>query len=404
MPHRNYSCAAIIVVVAGIFFQQTALAQSDGLTTRRQRLVAWCSGAEQFGLCESLAPEIEEAHRRQPFSPAELEQIELNVVRDIAKSDFLGERHRQLLGVTYTRSGFDPQVDEIVRATRSEDALERYRAVLHLEYLSRSDLPPAAWQAAADVMRDPRNRDTITMMAAEMLAAHRQRGGPDIAQVFFAAMREKPRYADDLARQLSSFAPRDQIVRYGMDQTLPLEVRRGVVSGGGMPRWSGEQIAEGLERALWEIASSDPDYQIRQSASLALRQYQKPRPWRAILENRQLHRNLLHNTLLGLLFVPASIVFVGLFVARRWLLVSWIVLSLWLVVLYGFMFLVGLAHGKPRDFVELFVAVGITAGVQVLLLVLAFRQRRARLREADYDSPTATAPQRAADIATQSVD
>jgi hypothetical protein len=400
MPHRNYSCAAIIVVVAGILFQHTAAAQSDGATTRRQKLVAWCSGTEQFGLCESLVPEIEEAHRRQPFSPAELEQIELNVVRDIAKSDFLGERHRQLLDVTYTRSGFHLQLDEIVRATRSEDAPERYRAVLRLEYLSRSDLPPAAWQAAADVMRDPRNRDTITMTAAAMLAAHRQRGGPDITQAYFAAMREKPRYAGYLARQLSSFAPRDQIVRYGMDQTLPLEARRGVVSGGGMPRWSGDQIAAGLERVLWEIASSDPDYQIRQSASLALRQYQKPRPWRAILENKQMYRNLLNNTLLVLLFVPALIIFAGLFVARRWLLVLWIVLSLWLVVLYGFMFLVGLAHGKPHDFEQLFLAVGITAGIQVLLVVLAFRQRRARLRELDYDSPTATAPQRAADTAT----
>src|SRR5688500_10722809 len=56
MPHRNYSCAGIIVVVAGIFFQHTAAAQSDGATTRRQNLVAWCSGTEQVGLCESLAP------------------------------------------------------------------------------------------------------------------------------------------------------------------------------------------------------------------------------------------------------------------------------------------------------------------------------------------------------------
>jgi hypothetical protein len=41
---------------------------------------------------------------------------------------------------------------------------------------------------------------------------------------------------------------------------------------------------------------------------------------------------------------------------------------------------------------------------QVLLLVLAFRQRRARLRELDYDSPAATAAQRAADSAIQSLD
>jgi hypothetical protein len=49
-------------------------------------------------------------------------------------------------------------------------------------------------------MRDPRNNDTITLMAADMRAAHRQRGGADITQAYLAAMREKPRYADGLAR------------------------------------------------------------------------------------------------------------------------------------------------------------------------------------------------------------
>lgn len=302
---------------------------------------------------------------------------------------YFSEQDRKLLDLTYTSNGFKPQIEEVVTATRSEDRMERYRAVLRLEYLSRSHLPPVAWQAAADVMRDPRNGYTITKMAGDMLAAQRQRGGPDIAQAFFAAMRAKPVYADELAEQLSSFAPRDQIVRYGKDQALPLEVRRGIVYGGAMPRWSDEPIAEGLEPLLWEIASSDPDYEIRQYASLALRLYEKPRPWRAILENRQMYRNLLTNTAIGLFFVPALIIFMGLFVARRWLLLLWIVLSLWLVALYGLTFFAGLGHAKPRDLWPLFLIVAVTAGVQVLLLVLAFRQRHARLREADYDEPTA---------------
>jgi hypothetical protein len=329
----------------------------------------------------------------QSLSPAELEQIEQNVVREVIKERYFSEQHRQQLELIYSRSGFNPQIEEVVRATRSEDRVERYRGVMRLEYLSRSDLPPAAWQAAADVMRDPRNSDTIAMMAAKMLAANRERGGPDITEPFFAAMREKPRDAANLARLLSSYAPRQQIVRYGMDRTLPVEVRRGIVSGGGMPGSSGVQIAEGLEPLLWEIASSDPDYEIRQSASLALRLYEKPRPWRAILENKQMYRTVLDTTLLVLFFTPALIIFVGLFVARRWLLVLWIVLSLWLVLMYGLTLVAGLGHAKRSDFLEAFLVVAITAGVQVVLLVLAFRQRRARLRELNYDSPTATAIQ-----------
>lgn len=201
MLPRNYYCAASIVVVAWIVFQHTAWAQSNRATTRRQELIAWCSGTEHFGLCLSLLPDIEETHRRQPFSAAELEQIELNVVRDVAERSYLGEQHRKLLDLSYTRSGFNPQIEELVRATRSEDTRERYRAVMHLQYLSRSDLPPPAWRAAADVMRDPRNDYLISMMAANMLAAHRQRGGPDITQVFFEAMRDNPRCADPFASE-----------------------------------------------------------------------------------------------------------------------------------------------------------------------------------------------------------
>jgi hypothetical protein len=166
------------------------------------------------------------------------------------------------------------------------------------------------------------------------------------------------------------------------------------VHGGSAWHWTGEDIPEGLERPLWEIAKSDTDYAVRQHAARALRNYQKPRPWRAILENRQMYRNLLNNVLIGLFFVPALVIFVGFFVARRWLLLLWIVLSLWLLVMYAGTLIAGLGHARPSAFLEAFLVVAITAGVQALLLVFAFRQRRARLGELSYDAPTAPAVRR----------
>ena len=161
---------------------------------------------EHFGLCLSLLPDIEET------PPASALLCSAELVADRAerrprrrrKCFTSGEQHRELLDLSYTRSGFNPrggESQELVRATRSEDTRERYRAVMHLQYLSRSDLPPPAWRAAADVMRDPRNDYLISMMAANMLAAHRQRGGPDITQVFFEAMRDNPRCADPFASE-----------------------------------------------------------------------------------------------------------------------------------------------------------------------------------------------------------
>jgi hypothetical protein len=392
MQHWPFPCAIVIVAVSCAVFQHAASAQDNPAPITRQELIDWCNAVERFGSCSRLVPKIEETDRREPLSSAELEQIELNVVRDIAERGYIIEDHRKLLDFAHARNDFNPQLEEAVRATRSDDKAARYRGLLHLEYLSRSDLLPQARQAAADVMFELHNEYSLYVLATNVLAIQRERGGPDIAPVFFEAMRRNPAYAQHFAKVLSSFAPRDQIVRFGMDPTLPLEARRGIVRGGAMPHWSGELIAEGLEPLLWNIAQSEPDYELRQVASVALRQYGKSRPWRAIREDTQLHRDLRATALIGLLCVPPLLMLVGLFVARRWLLALWIVLSLWLIVLYGFMFLVGLAHGKPRDFEDIFKAIAITAGVQGLLLFLAFWLRRARLHELRYyEPPTATA-------------
>jgi hypothetical protein len=361
-----------------------AAAASAQEETSRAQLMAWCSNEETISSCLYRGPQFAAAHQQEPFSSEELARLERAAVRELARRDYFDEQADKLLDVVYSRSDLNPPLDEVIEAARSEDIVERYRGILRLRFLSRSELPPAAWEVLADIVRDPRDHGyQLCELAAGMLVTHRQRGGPDVEPIFLEGIRRHPPFAQLLAKNLSVVEPHEKIARYALDRTLPAAARHDLLRGSSRD-WTGKPIPRDLEHTLWTIAESDPDYGVRQAAADSLRQYRRPRPWRTVLEDQRMHRRAKENLALTLGLVPALIVIPGLFLVRRWVLAGWILVSVWLAVLYGAFLLIGLAHGRARDFEPLVIALAITGVVQCVLLFLGFRQRRARLAELDY--------------------
>jgi hypothetical protein len=310
--------------LCGLLLAAAASSQESSPVSRTQ-LIAWCWYENTMSSCLYHAQDFEAVHQREPFSSEQLARFERNAVREIADRGYVEERSDKLLDVIYARSDLDPGLDDLIEAVRSEDIVERHRGVLRLRFLSRSELPPAAWEGLAEIVSAPRDHGYLLCeLAAEMLATHRQRGGPDVVTVFQAGIRQHPPFAGTLAHILSSVEPRDKIVRYALDRTLTAEARRSIVLGSASPRWTGEPIPEGIEPTLRTIAESDPDPGVRQTAADTLQHYRKPRPWRTVLEDERMHRRALERLGLTLGLVPALLVIPGLFLVRRWVLAGWI--------------------------------------------------------------------------------